>query len=118
MKYDIIRNKSYNFALRIIDLSKKLDRDRNFVISRQILKSGTSIAANLEEAVGGESTQDLVHKCSIAYKECRETIYWLNALKDSKILKEKETDKLLSDATEIIKILTTIIKNNKAKLKK
>lgn len=117
-KDNIIQYKSYAFALRIIRLYKYLFHDKNeYVLAKQVLKSGTSIGANVEEAILGESKADFIHKLSIALKEANETKYWLNLLKDSEILTNDEnTQSLIDDCFEIIKLLTAIIKtsNNKS----
>ena len=83
-KDNIVQKKSYVFALRIINLYKFLKSERNeYDLSRQILKSGTSIGANIEEAIGAQSKKDFISKLSIAYKEARETHYWIRLLRDS-----------------------------------
>ena len=82
----MIRDKSYKFALRIVRLYKYLVDNREFVISKQILRSGTSVGANVEEAIGGQSDKDFVSKISIAYKEARESRYWLNLLVDGEFI--------------------------------
>ncbi len=82
MKENLIRDKSFAFAIRIINLYKYLIKDRNeYILSKQILRSGTSVGANIEEAIGGQSRKDFISKISIAYKESRETNYWLKLLK-------------------------------------
>ena len=87
MKENIIQQKSFQFAVRIINLYKYLTNDKKeFVLSKQILRSGTSIGANINEALAAESKKDFVHKLSIAVKEARETYYWLNLLKYLKCL--------------------------------
>lgn len=114
MKDNIIQIKSYNFALRIIKLYKYLvENKREFVLSKQILRCGTSIGANVEEAIGGQSRADFVSKFSIAYKEARETHYWLRLLHDSKFLTRKQFDSLISDCEELIKIIAKIQKTTK-----
>ena len=116
-KDNIIQSKSYTFALRIIRLYKYLVHDKNeYVLAKQILKSGTSIGANVEEAIQGESRADFVHKLAIALKEANETRYWLNLLRDSEIINNDEnTQSLIEDCSEIIKLLTAIIKTSKKK---
>lgn len=84
MKENIILTKSYNFALRIVILYKELcENKKEFVLSKQLLRSGTSIGANLEETMGGQSKKDFLAKITIAYKEARETHYWIRLLIDS-----------------------------------
>ncbi len=114
MKNNIIAEKSYNFALRAVKLSQYLIKHKKeFILSKQILRSGTSIGANIEEAVGGQSKKDFLNKMSIAYKEARETDYWLRLLKDSGILSENHFISIYKDLEEIIKILVKIIKTAK-----
>ena len=107
----IIRDKSFNFALKAIKLYQQLISDKEFVISKQLLKSATSIGANVEEALAGQSKKDFIHKMSIASKEARETKYWLQLLHESKITSIQVTP-MLNDIDEIIKILTAIIKTS------
>lgn len=83
MKENVIKDKSYQFALMVIDLSKYLIQRNEFVLSRQLLRSGTSIGANVEEALAGQSRADFLSKMSIASKEAREANYWLRLLRDS-----------------------------------
>jgi four helix bundle protein len=115
MKTDnIIQEKSFAFAVRIVNASRYLKNEKQeYVLSKQILKSGTSIGGNVEEAIGGQSTADFLSKLSIAYKEARETCYWLNLLKATEYLSIEMADSLLKDASEICKIQITI-KNNKS----
>ncbi|TAL22750.1 MAG: four helix bundle protein [Nitrospirae bacterium] len=106
-----IRKISYSFALKIIDLYKYLISKNEFVMSKQILRSGTSIGANVEEAQAGQSKRDFVAKMSIAAKEARETNYWLNLLRDSGYLSnDSNFEKLTEELTLIIKTLTKIVK--------
>jgi four helix bundle protein len=117
MKESILRNKSYSFALSIIEVYKRLTSEqREFVLSKQLLRSGTSIGANIEEADGAQSKKDFLHKVSIAYKEARETKYWLRLLKDSQYLNEINANQLLIDTEELCKIMISIIKTTKANL--
>ena len=111
----IIAAKAYAFALGIIKLYKGLIERKEFVLSKQILRSGTSIGANVNEAVSAQSKRDFVHKMSIALKEARETIYWLRLLKDSDYISETEFDKMFTACDELIKILTKIILTTKEK---
>jgi four helix bundle protein len=114
MKNDILREKSYAFALRIVKLSRYLvDEKKEYVLSRQVLKSGTSIGANIEEAKQGQSKLDFVSKLSIANKEAFETNYWLRLLRDSELIGEKPADSLLSDCDELQKLLVASIKTAK-----
>lgn len=109
MKENIIREKSYKFALRIIKLYRYLIKEKKeYILSKQILRSGTSIGANVEEAIGGYSDKDFIAKLSLAYKEARETKYWINLLIDSNYLELKITESLLEDCEEICKIIGSI----------
>jgi len=115
MKDNVVQEKSYKFAIRIVNLYKYLvDQQREFVLSKQILRSGTSIGANIEEAIGGQSKKDFLSKISIAYKEARETNYWLRILRDSGYLKLKQFESIFFDLEEIQKLLTKIIKTTKS----
>lgn len=111
-KYNLIQDKSYKFALRIVKLYKYLVIEKkDFIISKQILKCGTSIGANIEESIGAQSKKDFFTKITIAYKEARETHYWIRLLKDSDFITNKMADSLLDDCVEILKIITTIQKS-------
>jgi four helix bundle protein len=118
MKTDnVIQQKSYAFALRIVKAYKYLvDEKKEFVLAKQLLRCGTSIGANVEEAIGGQSQKDFYAKLNISYKEARETMYWLRLLKDSNILDNKESNSLMTDCDELLKIIGTIIKTMKVKL--
>lgn len=94
----IIKDKSYKFSLRIIEVYKYLkEKKKEFELARQILRCGTSIGANVEEAIGGQSKKDFVAKMFIAYREARETHYWIRLLRDSKMIPEKSAKSLLDD---------------------
>ncbi|MFZ1322174.1 MAG: four helix bundle protein [Ignavibacteria bacterium] len=110
MKDNIILEKSYLFAKRIVRLYLYLKKEmREFDLARQILKSGTSIGANIEEAVGGFSRKDFMAKIGIAYKETRETNYWLRLLHDTNILDSKLFNSMNKDCDELLKILSSIL---------
>lgn len=112
----IVGKKSYAFALEIIGIYKTLTSDKKeFVLSKQLLRSGTSIGANVHEALGSESKRDFVHKLSISLKESKETSYWLNLLKDSNYISPEHFHKLNNDCIELIKILSSIILTVKEK---
>lgn len=112
MKDNIVQQKSYQFSIRIISLYRYLVYEKKeFVLSRQILKSGTSIGANIEEALGGFSRKDFHAKLNIAYKEARETHYWLRLIKDSGFALPGDCERLLSDCDEILKIIGSIQKS-------
>jgi four helix bundle protein len=109
---NIILEKTFQFGQRIIKLhlylkDKKVDR----ILSVQLLRCGTSIGANVEEAMGGSSRKDFVQKLRIAYREARKTKYWLRLLKHSDLLETKLADSLIEDCNEILRILTTILKS-------
>ena len=110
----ILKTKSYNFALRTVKLYKyPVDEKKEYVLSKQILRSGTSIGANIEEANQAQSKADFIHKLSIVHKEAFETYYWLRLLRDSEILETKIAQSLIEDCEEIQKILTSSIKTSK-----
>ncbi len=118
MKENIVRDKSYRFALRIIKLYRYLiEQKREFVLSKQILRSGTSIGANVEEAIGGHSDKDFISKLTVAYKEARETRYWLNLLIDSGYLELKLAESLLNECEEICRIIGSIQRTCKDKIR-
>ena len=109
MKDNVIREKSFNFALKVIDVYKELLAVNEFVLSKQFLRSGTSIGANVEEATAAVSRKDFIAKMAIASKEARETLYWIKLIKYSK-LTSLNLDDLILDIEELIRILTAIIK--------
>jgi four helix bundle protein len=112
MKDNPLKDKSYAFALRIVKLSRYLtDAKKEYVLSKQILRSGTSVGANVAEANGAISKSDFSAKISIAYKEILETKYWLELLKDSGYIEEKCFDELFSEADEIAKMLFSVLKS-------
>lgn len=114
MKENIIQQKSFAFAIRVVNAYKYLtEQKKEFVLSKQLLRSGTSIGANVEEAVGGQSKKDFIAKKSIAYKEARETKYWINLLTATGYLDEKLSKTLLDDAKELCKILSSILLTSK-----
>ena len=116
MKENIIQIKSFNFALKIISLYKNLkDNKHEYVLSKQLLRSGTSIGANVEEAIGAQSKNDFISKFSVAYKEARESCYWIKLLQASNYISENESSLLLAEIDEILRIIGKIqktIKNN------
>lgn len=114
---DIKSQKSEDFALRIIKLHSYLKDKGEFVMSKQILRSGTSIGANIAESIFAESTDDLIHKLHISIKEASETAYWLRLLHRSEFVDSKLYESLQNDCQEIIKILTAIINKLKSNRK-
>ena len=117
MKENIIQQKSFLFAVRIINLYKYLTtKKKEFVLSKQILRSGTSIGANIEESIGGRSDKEFLFKLEISYKEARETIYWLKLLKETEYISISEFESIYAEAEEICKILAKIIITLKGKM--
>lgn len=114
---DIKSQKSEDFALRIIKLHSYLKEKHEFVMSKQILKSGTSIGANIAESIYAESTDDLIHKLHISIKEASETSYWLRLLHRSGYVDNNLYESLQNDCKELIKILTAIINKLKSNRK-
>ena len=108
-----VEEKSFLFAIRIVNLSKYLAEKNEHVLSKQILRSGTSIGANIAEAQQAQSTADFISKLNIALKESSETNYWLRLLNATKYLTDTEFSSLLNDCREIEKMLTAIIKSSK-----
>jgi len=110
----IVAGKAYAFALEIVKVFKLLTNERKeYVLSKQLLRSGTSIGANINEAISGQSKRDFVYKLNIELKEARETVYWLNLLKDSEYINVVEFESLNNKCSEIIKMLSSIICNNR-----
>ncbi len=114
MNENPLKTKSYAFALRVVKLYKYLAFEtKEFVLSKQILKSGTSIGANIVEGNRGQSKLDFVHKLSIALKEADETEYWLNLLRDGEFITATQAESLLADCLELQKMLVPSIKTAK-----
>jgi four helix bundle protein len=115
MKENVLKDKSFRFAVRIVNLYRYLcDQKKEFVLSKQALRSGTSVGAMVREAEHSESKSDFVHKMAIAQKEINETIYWLELLKATDFLTSESFISLNNDAVEIIKLITTSIKTAKS----
>ncbi len=111
---NITENKSFNFAVRIINLYKHISKEKSeYVLSKQLLRSGTSIGANVSEAVQGQSRNDFLAKMNIALKEAYETEYWLRLLRSTDYLSEKEYTSIYNDCTELEKLLVSIVKTTK-----
>jgi four helix bundle protein len=116
-KQNTLKDKSFAFAVRCINLYKYLTNNKKeFVISKQILRSGTSIGANVREAQNAQSKVDFIHKLSISQKECDETIYWLELLQTTKFISQEEFNSLNNDASELLKMLRSSILTTKQKL--
>jgi four helix bundle protein len=110
----ILREKSYLFAIRIVRLYRFLcDEKKEFVLSKQLLRSGTAIGALIKEAEFGQSKADFINKMSIALKEANETDYWLHLLKDTDFLNEKMFESISADCVELIKMLVSTVKTSK-----
>lgn len=115
MSNKILKEKSYNFALRSVKLFQYLSVEKKeYILSKQVMRSGTSIGANIEEAYQGQSKADFIHKLSIANKEAFETHYWLRLLRDSEILEIKIAESLLTDCDELQRLLVSSIKTSKS----
>ena len=113
-KDNIIVKKSYSFALECVKIYKYLiNEKKEYVLSKQLLRSGTSIGANVHEAIASESKKDFIHKLAIAVKEARESSYWLSLLKDSVYINEEQFKNLNSNCDEVIRILNSIILTTK-----
>jgi four helix bundle protein len=110
-----INNRTFSFACRTVKLYQHLAKQKYVaeVLGRQVLRSGTAIGVNLEEAQAGQSRADFVSKCNIALKEARETHYWLRILRDTKIISAEKINNLLGEANEIVAILTSIVKKTR-----
>lgn len=114
-KKNIVKEKSFVFAVEIVYLYKILTKKKEFVLSKQLLRSGTSIGANIREAEHAQSKADFIHKLSISLKEANETEYWLDLLYETKFLSEVEFQSIKAKVIEILKLLTSIINTSKNK---
>ncbi len=112
---NIIQKKSYDFAVKIVKLYQYLVINRKeYVLSKQLLRSGTSIGANVEEAIGGQSKKDFAAKVTISYKEARETHFWLRLLFDTGYIDKEQKEEYISDVNEILRIIGSILKTVKS----
>ena len=109
MKNTILQIKSYAFAIRIVRLAQRLQSEKEFVLSKQVLKSGTSIGANIREAEFAPSAADFINKMNISLKEANETEFWLNLLMDTDYMTEEEHKSYCSDCKELIAMLVSTI---------
>ncbi len=117
MKDNVLLDKSFAFAVRTVKAYKFLvEEKKEFVLSKQFLRSGTSIGANAEEAVGGQSRPDFISKLSIAYKEARETSYWIRLLQATEYFEKQHAESLLNDIDELLKIIGKILITSKTNL--
>ena len=107
-----IRERSYAFALSIVQIHRQLIRRREFVLSRQLLRAGTSVGANVEEASVGQSRRDFIAKMSIARKEAHECNYWLRIIRDSRLAAHSETAPLIEESAALCRMLTSIVKSS------
>ena len=111
MRENIVQIKSYAFAIKIVNTCKWLQTEKKeFVLSKQLLRSGTSVGANIEEAIGGQSRKDFFAKLTISYKEARETKYWIRLLTDTNYLTKEQSEPLLNDIEELLRIIGSIQK--------
>ena len=116
---NVIANKSYAFALRMIRLYQFLsEQTKEYVLSKQLLRSGTAIGAMVKESEHAQSKADFLNKMNVALKEANETEYWLMLLKDTQYINENEFDSINADCTEILRLLISIVKSTKTSLKK
>ncbi len=114
MKENIVKNKSFDFVLKTVKLYQFLVNDKNeFVLSKQLLRSGTSIGANVREAEQAESKADFIHKTSISLKEANESEYWIELLFKADYISENQFNSITKDLKEILRLLTSIIKTSK-----
>lgn len=117
MKENVVKNKSFQFAVRIVKLYQFLVKDKNeYILSKQLLRSGTSIGANIEEADSGQTKKDFIAKLSISLKEAKETHYWLRLLVECDYLEQKMYQSFVDDCEELIMLLTSIIKTARQNL--
>ncbi len=109
-----LHNKSYDFAIRIVNMMKYIKcSDKEYALTNQVLRSGTAIGALVREAEYAQSASDFINKLSIALKECNETLYWLNLLRDTSYIGEKEAQSVISDCRELLAMLITSVKTAK-----
>ena len=114
MKENVLKGKSFDFALRIVKLYKYLQEEKKeYIMSKQLMRSGTSVGAMVREAEFAESKSDFVHKMAIAQKETNETLYWLELLDASEYLTSQQFESINTDAIEMIKLITSSIKTTK-----
>ncbi|MEM1257843.1 MAG: four helix bundle protein [Bacteroidota bacterium] len=112
---NVIQVKSFNFALRIITLVKFLEKEqKEYTISKQVMRSGTAVGAMIREAEHAESKKDFIHKMSISLKEANETRYWLDLLFESELISDFEINQVRDDCIELIRILASIVKSSKS----
>ena len=112
---NVIVDKSYKFAVRIVRMYQHLTADKKeFILSKQILRSGTSIGANIEEAEGSISKKEFIAKIQIAYKEAKETRYWIRLLNDTEYIDQNTSQSIMADCDELLRIIVSILKSTKS----
>lgn len=117
MRENIVKDRSFEFSVRVVKLYQYLcTQKKEFVLSKQLLRSATSVGAMVREAEHAETKKDFIHKMAIAQKEINETIYWLELLQASDYLSKEQFKSVNTDAVEIIKLITTIIKTTKTNI--
>ena len=116
MKRNIVQERSYSFAIRIIGLARWLGFRKEYELSGQVLRAGTGIGSNIEEALAAISRADFIAKMSIASKEARESYYWLRLLRDPGIVPSRKIQQLVDECLELVKILTSIIKSSQTRI--
>ncbi|MBX9783982.1 MAG: four helix bundle protein [Chitinophagaceae bacterium] len=118
MKENILKTKSFDFAVRIVKLYKFLKKEHNeFILSQQIVRSGTAIGALIREAEHGESMKDFIHKLNIGLKEANESKYWLDLLVATEFITKRMYDSINKDCEELLKLLTASVKTSKSRIK-
>ncbi|KAJ52324.1 four helix bundle protein [Clostridium tetanomorphum] len=118
MKESLVYNKAFKFAIRIVNLYKHLCKEKSkYIISKQVLRSGTSIGANIKEAVQASSKRDFLMKMNIALKEASETDYWLELLEETNYIDDKASQSIINECTELNNMLISIVKTTKENLK-
>ena len=119
MEENVVKEKTFTFAIRVVKLYKYLCSDKKeYILSKQLLRSGTSVGAMVREAEHAETRKDFLHKMAVAQKEINETIYWLDLLKETDYLTAQQHESIKMDAIEIIKLITAILKSTKKNIAK
>ena len=118
-KSNVLQEKSYNFAIRIVKLAQFLrEKKSEYILSKQLIRSGTSIGANIEEASGAQSDSDFIAKLHISLKEAKESHYWIRLLRDTDFITQAQAESMLTDLNEIITLLTRSLKTLKSQKNK
>ena len=116
MEQNVVKEKSYNFAKRIVRLAALLNERHHFAIANQVIRSGTSVGANIEEATGSVSTKEFLAKHAVAFKEAKETHYWLRLIIDTDLIEPNLGRSLLTDCDELCRLLNAITKTLREKV--